>query len=368
MTVCILLVAFSSIISSLAIGHIIANKDKYYLKSNTILFTTIYLLIGIVYPLCYYYSLTIREHYVALHCWILMVVSRMVSLGLIFILFSRVLSLKKFDLVSALIICFLTGLIIAFSYSHVTLNIPLNAGANLFDYGVLPLPFAIIVFDVFIAVLIFIKSSKAFLKPIKSSFEKLFLLYYIAVITFIGFFLLFIIIQGSFLGNLSLIFNFSGMLVLLYIILKYPNLFISYTNRIYDFIIFQKSGVLLYSYNFDTKEETDDAFLKGSILIGINHIISNIINKKQYLNLIQVKDRDIIFEYDKEYGYALLLITRKKNIIIEKATRNFIKQFNEENKETLIKIANLSQLIDTSEFSNVKRLIYDNFKPFIMEN
>ncbi|MFX1269697.1 MAG: hypothetical protein ACFFAK_17190, partial [Promethearchaeota archaeon] len=60
-----------------------------------------------------------------------------------------------------------------------------------------------------------------------------------------------------------------------YIIIKKPALFLVFTNKIFDFIIFHKSGILLYSYNFQTRKEGDESLLKGSILIGISHILAN---------------------------------------------------------------------------------------------
>ena len=131
------------------------------------------------------------------------------------------------------------------------------------------------------------------------------------------------IIIRYFYGALYLV----GAIFASYYLIKKPFLFIELTNKIYDFIIFHRSGILLYSYNFETGEETDESLLKGSILIGINHILSNFINKKDQLGLIKMQNRDIIFEYDINHGYALLLTTNHKNAFIDKAVSNFMKKF-----------------------------------------
>ncbi|MFX0029297.1 MAG: hypothetical protein ACFE8B_08815, partial [Candidatus Hermodarchaeota archaeon] len=144
-----------------------------------------------------------------------------------------------------------------------------------------------------------------------------------------------------------------------------PSLFIELTNRIYDFIIFHKSGILLYSYNFETGQETDDSLLKGSILIGINHILANFIDRKDQLNVIKMRDRDIIFEYDNLNGYAILLTTNHKNTFIEKAVRNFMFQFSDLNGE---KLKEMKGLIDVSEFRNAKGLILELFTPYIAKS
>ncbi|MEJ2276564.1 MAG: hypothetical protein P8Y70_02275 [Candidatus Lokiarchaeota archaeon] len=101
------------------------------------------------------------------------------------------------------------------------------------------------------------------------------------------------------------------------IIFKF-DLFIVITNKIYNFIIFHRSGILLFAYDFQSKKEIDDSILKGSILIGINHILTNFRTQRDNLNLIKMKDRDIIFDYDIKHGYAVLLITDHKNKIIER--------------------------------------------------
>ena len=120
--------------------------------------------------------------------------------------------------------------------------------------------------------------------------------------------------------------------------------------------------------HFETGKETDESLLKGSILIGINHILTNFTYKKDQLNLIKMKDRDIVFEYDTYYGYALLLITNQKNAIIENAVKHFMQSFNDLNKDQLKKIENYGQLIDISVFKNAKDLINENFYPYLKKS
>jgi hypothetical protein len=167
--------------------------------------------------------------------------------------------------------------------------------------------------------------------------------------------------------NINYILNIIGSLSILYTLLKLPEFYVVLTNKIYDFIIFQKSGILLYSYNFETCRETDETLLKGSILIGINHILSNFIYKKDQLNIIKMEDLDLVFEYDTYYGYALLLVTNQRNVIIEKAVKNFMQSFNDMNKNELKKIENFSQLIDVSVFKNAKDLINEYFYPYVQK-
>ncbi|MFX1302906.1 MAG: hypothetical protein ACFE9X_06075 [Promethearchaeota archaeon] len=121
----------------------------------------------------------------------------------------------------------------------------------------------------------------------------------------------------------------------------------------------------MYSYNFETGEDTDESLLKGSILIGINHILSNFIDKKDQLGLIKMHNRDIILEYDNNHGYALLLTANHKNTYIDKAVNNFMNKFTSLNKE---KLKNLHGLVDVSEFRNAKDIIMEFFEPFVIKN
>jgi hypothetical protein len=187
--------------------------------------------------------------------------------------------------------------------------------------------------------------------------------FYFSIIIFFNF--LFILLQDILIKDIFIIIYLIGAISAFYIVIKRPDIFIKLTSRINDFIIFHKSGILLYSYNFEAGQETDESILKGSILIGINHILSSFINKKDQLSLIKMKNQDIILEYDNTYGYAILLITNHRNSLIEKALHQFIEQFNKINNESLTKINNLSQLIDVSEFKNSKEIMDKIFASFL---
>jgi hypothetical protein len=153
-----------------------------------------------------------------------------------------------------------------------------------------------------------------------------------------------IIFQNIVFRYLYVILYLIGASIASYAVYKQPSLFIELTNRIYDFIIFHRSGILLYSYSFETGKDIEDSLLKGSILIG------------------KMKDRDIIFEYDITYGYAILLTTNNKNTYIEKAVSNFMQKFSESNGE---KFRDVNGLIDVSAFQNAKELLFESFKPYI---
>jgi len=149
----------------------------------------------------------------------------------------------------------------------------------------------------------------------------------------------------------------------LILIVKKSEQYIDLSNKIYNFIIFHRSGILLYNYNVKNGNEADDSLLKGSILIGINHILLNFINKKDQLNLISLRNtHDILLEYDNDLNYAILLIVRRKDVIIDKALQLFMSKFSKLYEDKLL---NLNGLIDTSVFKNAGEIINEYFRPFL---
>lgn len=181
-------------------------------------------------------------------------------------------------------------------------------------------------------------------------------------------YLLYLYFQNALLITLNAFFVLMLLSFLTYIIFRKESIFTVVTNKIYNFIIFHRSGILLFSFNFETQKETDESILKGSILIGINHILSSFTEKKDKLNLIKMKDRDIIFEYNNEFEYGLLLITKQKTKIIERKVKRFIEKFNKLNKIKLQKINDVNKIIDISEFKNTKQIIMELFNPYMDSN
>ncbi len=167
---------------------------------------------------------------------------------------------------------------------------------------------------------------------------------------------------------LSLSFDisyFTCLIMMIIIIIKKPNFFVVFTNKIYDFIIFHKSGILLYSYNFQKNIEVKDSLLKGSILIGINHILNNFSDVENQLELIKLRDKGVIFQFNNDLGYATLLIAKHRNAILERAVNKFNQEFSEKFENYLV---NLKGLIDISIFSDTKSLISSIFKRYIINN
>ena len=136
-----------------------------------------------------------------------------------------------------------------------------------------------------------------------------------------------------------------------------------FTNKLYNFIIFHKSGVLLYSYDFETNQEVEQSLLKGSILIGINHILSNFSNIENQISSINLKDHGLLFQFNNKLGYATLLIAKHKSSLLEQTLKSFNQKFSEKHGEMLL---SLKGLIDVSEFKETAKLIKDEFKLYII--
>jgi hypothetical protein len=146
------------------------------------------------------------------------------------------------------------------------------------------------------------------------------------------------------------------------VIIKKPEIFYVLPNRIYSINIYHKSGILLYSYDFE--EQTDsipESTIWGNILIGLNHILSEFLDKEDKINVIQTKETDIVVKYEVESGYALIVITNRKNSIIEDFMNKFSDEFKQKYKKELGEILDINKIINVSEFSGLKELIERNF-------
>jgi len=160
---------------------------------------------------------------------------------------------------------------------------------------------------------------------------------------------------------ISLWFIIFGYCVML---LKKPEMFLELTNKIYYINIYHKSGILLYSYKFSKSPGELDSAIWGNILIGINHIISEFVDKHDQIDVLQTKNTDIIVNYD-DYGFAVVLITNRKNAILQKLMENFAFEFRNKYKDELLEIQDLNRLINVSDFKETGELIEKGFQLYI---
>jgi hypothetical protein len=160
---------------------------------------------------------------------------------------------------------------------------------------------------------------------------------------------------------LSLWIYISGVCLML---LKTPEMFLELTNKIFYINIYHKSGILLYSYHFSKSQDEIDSAIWGKILIGLNHILSEFVDKQNQIDVLQTRNTDIIVNYD-EFGFAVVLITNKKNTILQKLMEQFTIEFRNKYKEELLEIQDLNKLINVSEFTETKELIEKGFRIYL---
>ena len=118
---------------------------------------------------------------------------------------------------------------------------------------------------------------------------------------------------------------------------------------------------MLFSYDFEKSERKDKPTIKGAVLIGINHILSEFSTSKDQITSIKLKDREIILEYNREYGFVILLIVNKSTNVFKKATQSFMEKFIEKYKNELKSYMDLNTAIDTSAFYNAKNILLKTF-------
>ena len=357
----------SIVISMIGIIYLYLNRDNYGTLLNVSLNILLYLLLGVIFSTLYVLSantdLTINT---ALLIWKISIIFWMISISILSLVQVAVIRFKNLTPLPSIFYALIGGFII--SQLYISNSIVIFEGTDFhyyFAFNNRLLLFSLITYNIIIVSTLWYNFSLNFSsfrdKQIGRSLGFLTIHFTLIIFTYS----LHMFIQNIIFRYLYLIIYLIGSTIATYNILKRPTLFIELTNKIFDFIIFHKSGILLYSYNFETGKETDESLLKGSILIGINHILSNFTNKKDQLNIIKMKERDIVFEYDNTHGYAILLTTSHRNNFIEKAVRSFMDKFTKLHEE---KLKNMKGLIDISEFKNAKELILANFDPYILKD
>jgi hypothetical protein len=147
-------------------------------------------------------------------------------------------------------------------------------------------------------------------------------------------------------------------------LLKKPEMFLELTNKIYYINIYHKSGILLYSYDFNQSEAEMDPAIWGNILIGLNHILSEFVDTQNQIDVFQTRNTDIIVNYD-EIGFAVVLITNRKNSILKNLMENFSLEFRNKYDNELTEIQDLNRLINVSEFTETKELVEKEFKLYL---
>ena len=357
-------IAIHLTIFSLSIITVTIERKKYK-PEKSFLYTTIF---GYIFNTSYFFFFVLATfnlfYEIALIFWYLSIFIQIASITSWTSFY--ILSLHKNSKIKILVILifiFMSGIIIGFLYDSHSFSSSLINENIIYSFVNPFLLIMIVFFNFSITIVLMISQITGY-----SNYhdKKLGLLYYVHTIiycTSIILYSLFLITQNVWVKNSHLIVFLLNNSFLIYVVVKKPSLFKVFTNKLYDFIVFHKSGILLYSYNFETRQEVEESTLKGSILIGISHILSNFSNLENQVTVIKMRERGILFNFNNELGYATLLIAKHKNSILENAVNEFNLNFAKRNLETL---TNIKGLIDASKFRTTFELVQEYFKAFLL--
>ena len=364
-------------LSVITIIHIIRYRKKYGTELIAFLLAATVLTAGIIYSTLFVFSVTFFISYeINILFWKLSIVSGVITLmiaSFVYSFFNEYKKIKPFPfLYYTLLLGMLIGALLAPDSIELILYIPPPSSFSVIDPALIDFHFNFMTGTIIILLQSLITSyylyiaAKINIRSIKKE-ESLPLILNTIVFTIpILMNIYYVILQQTVFRELYItliwITNFAVNIMLI----KKPEMFFVLPNRIYSINIYHKSGILLYSVNFDKKSDNkDESPIWGNILIGLNHILSEFIGKKDKIDVIQTKKTDIVVRYEIDYGFALVVITNKKNSIIEDLMLNFSIEFKRKYEDELTDLQDINRLINVSEFSGAKELVEKNFQLYL---
>jgi hypothetical protein len=364
------------ILSTNTVIQIFRHRNKYGTNLNAFLNIANTFISGIIHSTFFMFSVVIFISYdINVLMWKISLVIGFITLLITSLIYSFFNEYKKIKLFPFLYFTLLFGLLIGalIASDSITLifivdgPIPpffsimnpsnINFNFNLVNsiVGIL-FEFFITIYFLYIAMII---HNKAKSKEESTSFLLNTLVFSISIMML----LLYITLQDTIYRELYIIISWVSSFAVGIMLIKKPEIFFILPNRIYSVNIYHKSGIVLYTYNFDnTTDYKIESARWGTILIGLNHILSEFMDKTDKIDVIQTKKTDIVVRYENDHGYALVVITNQKNAIIEDLMFNFSNDFNSKYKNKLLDIQDLNRLINISEFIDVKELVEKHFK------
>ena len=340
------------------------HREDYKLEVDFFIVIMVYVVSESIYFILFNLSVeTFFDVNSALILWNVSIFARIISIGIWSAIHTTELNKSsRVRFLPVMIYILLGGIILSLLFNPVSFLVTQTGFEYYYFFSNLPLLISIVTFNGLVVVISWITQIKGYKEINDRKLSNFYFLFVFLLSLKILWYTLYILTLNSFFKVLHQMFYIIFMGFIVFLTVKKPDLFVVFTNKIYDFIIFHKSGILLYSFNFEKQSEVDESLLKGSILIGINHILANLSNVENQITLIKMSDRAIVFNYNNQLGYAVLLIAKHKNKILENAVDNFTKKFAEINKDSLKK---LGGLIDVSTFKNANDLIEEYFSHYL---
>jgi len=361
------------ILSTTTVIQIFRHRNKYGTQLIAFLNIANTFIAGILYSTFFIFSVVIFISYdVNILIWKISLVTGFITLLFTSIIYSFFKEYKKIKPFPFIYLTLLFGLLIGALGTPdsitLTLNGPLPPMFSIMDPSNMYFKFNLttsivfILFEWFITIY-FLDSAVLIYNKTKNKKEGSTLLlntlvYSISVIML----LLYITVQETLYREIYIVILWVSSFAFYIMLIKKPEMFFILPNRIYSVNIYHKSGIVLYSYNFgDTTDKKSESARWGTILIGLNHILSEFIDKTDKIDVIQTKKSDIVIRYENNYGYALVVITNHKNEIVENLMLGFSNDFNSKYKNKLLAIQDINRLINISEFIDIKELVEKHF-------
>ena len=364
-------------LSFITVIYIIKNRKRYGTELIAYLNVGTVFNYGFIFSSCYLFSVVFFiSNAINLILWKIFVVSGFGSLIITSFIYSFFKEYRKIQIIPMLMISILIGLLIGTLFLPnsilIFINFPSSLPFSMIDVSTINYHFnfltgaIIIIFQISITIYLVYISIYINLKS-ENPKESLPLFLNTSIFTAPTiFYILYIILQVQFYRELFIILIWiTNLGVNIMIILK-PEMFFILPNKIYSVNIYHKSGVLLYSYNFKKKEKTlSNLKIWGNIIIGLNFILSEFVDKSDKIDVIQTREADIVVDYDNQHGFAVVVLTSKKNVILERIIQKFSQDFRSFYKNELNEIQDLNRLINVSEFKNAQQIIEKNFELYL---
>jgi len=377
LTISVIIVYFICLIICIfTIVHIFHHHKIFGTVLSSILTILAVFIIGIIYSTLSIFSIIIyQSEYVNLLLWKLSIIMGFVALETVVIVSSFMIEYKKIPFFPVLCYTILLGFLIGSLFFLDSIQIIHKSSTSSpylitdssdinFIFSPLTGLITIIFLSLILVNLLYVGIKLYF----KSREPKIILGFSINAIILwnpLILYMLYIIFQLPVYRELHIIFIMINSIVLCITLIKRPEMFQVLTNKVYFLNIYHKSGILLYSYKFEKGGIMADSATWGNILIGINHILSEFIDSRDKIDMLQTKNAKIIVNYDNDYGFAILVITNQINEILGKFMEKFTNDFKERYKNELLEIQDLNKIINVSEFEDTKEIIEQNFKIYL---
>ncbi|MFX0041499.1 MAG: hypothetical protein ACFE8L_01185 [Candidatus Hodarchaeota archaeon] len=350
-------------ISVLTIYYLIQNYEKYGTKLMQILLILTIINFGVIHSTLFVLSAFIYiSELINLMFWKISIISYMTLLIQISLFYSFIKDYKKIPIFPYLIFTIILGLLIGNILSLDSINLELNHNIINYSYSFL-FGLHLIVFQIFMILYYFYINIVIFNR---AKNKKVTLFLNIAAIFLyipISMSILYIFFESTVFRNLFIFFAWFAFIFACCIMMKAPKTFMVVTNKLYFVNIYHKSGILLYSYNFLNANSEADSKIWGNILIGLNHILSEFIEKSNHIDVLQTINTEIVVNYD-DLGFAVVVATNRKNALLENVINEFTNEFKIKYREELTEIQDLNKLINISNFNETINLIekyYQNY-------